>query len=207
MVLTLIGMSGTGKSYWSKKLEEKGFVRYCCDDLVEELLGSELKKLGYQGIQDVAKWMGQPYQPRYPQTSKRYLDLEKQVMQNICKTLKDTSKTSNIIIDTTGSVIYTGKEILEALSQLSTIIFLEVPQSIKDTMLKLYLEDPKPVIWGSSFKKKKGETDMQALARCYPLLLSYRTKLYKKYADIVLDYFTLRKQGFTYEDFLKMVQT
>ncbi len=89
MILTLIGMSGTGKTYWSKKLEEKGFIGYCCDDLVEELLGNELKKLGYQGIQDVSKWMGQPYDAEYKETSATYLQVETAIMQ---KLLNDIAK-------------------------------------------------------------------------------------------------------------------
>jgi len=44
MTISLVGMSGTGKTYWSKQLESKGFKRFCCDDLIGEKLGTVLKK-------------------------------------------------------------------------------------------------------------------------------------------------------------------
>ena len=70
MVITFIGMSSVGKSAWSTKLEElKGFRRYCCDDLIEKYLGPEFKALGYLGINDVSRWMGQPYDQRYKKTA------------------------------------------------------------------------------------------------------------------------------------------
>ena len=37
--LSLIGMSGAGKSYWSKRMESLGFQVYSCDDLIAERLG------------------------------------------------------------------------------------------------------------------------------------------------------------------------
>ena len=38
MKISIVGMSGSGKTYWSKKLESEGFKRFCCDDLIEEKL-------------------------------------------------------------------------------------------------------------------------------------------------------------------------
>ena len=47
MRLSLIGMAGAGKSFWSGRLGLKGFNVFCCDELIAEKLGSELK--GPQG--------------------------------------------------------------------------------------------------------------------------------------------------------------
>ena len=77
-------MSGSGKSYWSKKLQAKGFKRFCCDDLIEKKLENELKKLGYSGIQDVAKWMGQPFDTQYLRSSKEYLNAIKSRVTRYC---------------------------------------------------------------------------------------------------------------------------
>ena len=83
MKLSIIGMSGSGKSYWSKKLqEEKGFKRFCCDDIIEQKLSHELKKFGYSGLHDVGKWMGQPFDPQYVKRSKNiYILRTKQRMK------------------------------------------------------------------------------------------------------------------------------
>lgn len=206
MIITLIGMSGTGKSHWSKKLEKKGFVRYCCDDLIEELLGNDLKKLGYSGIADVSKWMGQPYDKQYSKTSRAYLEREIQVTKRFLREVKKNKK-KDIVIDTTGSVIYTGEDILKLLAELTRVIYLETPQSVQDDMFQLYIKDPKPVIWGGVFTKKRGESDRDALARCYPKLLKTRSQKYKKMAHKKLDYHALRTPKYTVTDFLAAVKT
>src|ERR1039457_799049 len=109
MKISLIGMSGSGKSYWSKQLEKKGFKRFGCDDMIEKKLHIDLNRLGLNGIHDVAKWMGYPYEKKYKTANKKYLDLEKQIMREILYFLKNEAKTDeNIVIDTTGSVIYSG---------------------------------------------------------------------------------------------------
>lgn len=206
MRITLIGMSGAGKTHWSKKLVKKGFMHLCCDSLVEEKLDKELKPLGFSGIKDVARWMGQPYDKQYPETSEKYLSLEKEVMRELIKGLKaNIFRKKNIVIDTTGSVIYTGKMIMDALSELTKVVYLDTCESAVKKMHELYLKDPKPVFWGKAFKKKNSEDDKDALASCYPNLLRYRTKKYKEYAHQTLEYFFLRQAGFTVSKFLSEV--
>ncbi len=182
MRVSLVGMSGSGKTYWSKKFEENGFVRFCCDDIIEKKLENELKPLGYSGIADVSKWMGQPYDTRYEEASQKYLTFERETMQEIFEVITALPFEQNVIIDTTGSVIYTGDVILSKLLEISRVIYLETSQSVQKEMYELYIRDPKPVIWGTSFNKKIGETDMEALARCYPQLLEYRSKKYAQHS-------------------------
>lgn len=205
MKLTFIGMSNTGKTHWSKKLERMGFVRFCCDDLIEERLEKELKRQGYRGIADVAKWMGQPYETRYGKTSKQYLAAERETMNYVLKLVDALALTTSVVIDTTGSVIYHGDRILNALKKRTTVVYLETPASVQKEMHQLYLKDPKPVIWGKSFKKTDQETDTDALARCYPQLLAYRTRRYEGLADITLDYFMLRQKHLTPKILLQLI--
>jgi shikimate kinase len=186
-------MSNAGKTYWSKKLEANGFIRYGCDEMIENKLGPQLKKLGFKGIKDVAKWMGQPYEKQHKKNSLTYLDFEKQIMREILSNIKQMDLRKNVVIDTTGSVIYTGDDILNMLSESSIIVYLTTPASVKKIMYENYIKNPKPVFWGDVFSKRKGETNLQALSRCYPELLSYRQKKYQQYAKITLDYSGLRK--------------
>ncbi len=206
MKISLIGMSGSGKTYWAKKLKAEGFKYFCCDDLIEKKLGGELKQLGHAGIKEVASWMGQPFDERYSERSKKYLRCEKEVMNEIFEALEHISDIHDVVIDTTGSVVYTGKNILKKLSLLTKDIYLQVPQKVKDDMYRLYLEDPKPVIWGNSFSKKNGETNIDALRRCYPKLLDFRIKKYKQLAGSALDYYRLRAKNFGIEDFIDLVK-
>ncbi|MFL2772199.1 MAG: hypothetical protein ACJ0DH_01235 [bacterium] len=40
MRLSLIGMSGAGKSYWAKRMQSQGYRSIICDNLIAEQLGT-----------------------------------------------------------------------------------------------------------------------------------------------------------------------
>ena len=107
MRLSLIGMAGSGKSFWSRKLEIQGFRRFCCDDMIAERLLSELKNPDGTPM-SVADWMGFPYEARYREREARYLSLEAEVLGDLVDYLESGKEAlqENIIVDTTGSVIY-----------------------------------------------------------------------------------------------------
>ncbi len=205
MRIALIGMSGSGKTYWSKRLAQRGFVRFCCDDMIEQKLEHELIPLGYAGIADVSRWMGQPYDARYGQTSSKYLQFEEDSMQEIIAAISSLTPAANVVIDTTGSVIYTGSTTLQQLKEVSRIVYLETSQLVQKKMYELYLQDPKPVIWGSSFDKKTGETDLSTLARCYPDLIAYRNKRYQQYADCTIAYSVHQQKNLSIDQFLALI--
>ncbi len=187
MVITFIGLSGSGKSYLAHRLvEEKGFTRRNCDALIEERLADELSVDGLSGLDGVAEWMGQPMQETFKSRQDLYLRHERDIMQEIIEDLGDDGwgLEDNIVIDTTGSVIYTGEDILYNLKKRSRLVYLSVPESELEFMFKQYLKEPKPVVWGDSFDQKPGESDRDALARCYPKLIRARQRLYQQYADV-----------------------
>ena len=214
MIISIIGMSGSGKTHWSKKLKDQGFSYIGCDDLIEDKLCPELSNLGYKGVNDVAKWLGQPHEPQFKQNQDKFIQFETEVMQEILWQIKNNSfghrvsknkKTKNIVVDTTGSLIYTSHEVCYNLQQHTIVVHLKVSQSIHKFMLQQYIGDPKPVVWGNNFIKKNNETNECALRRCYPELLQYRDNLYEKYARITLDAGELRSSNFTIDDFLKAI--
>lgn len=204
MILSLIGMSGSGKTHWAKQLEAAGFKRYSWDEMIEERLGDELRQLGYKGINDLAKWMGQPYEQQYAKNSATYLRLEYDVMAEIVAQAKKHPD-EHSIIDTTGSVIYMPDALLKEMKSLSKLVYLYTPMHVQEEMFQLYLADPKPVIWGNSFTKRADESHRDALARCYPQLLAHRTEQYKKLANITMSYFLIHTDEFNYESFLEKV--
>ena len=86
MRLSLVGMSGSGKSFWSGKLSRSGFRRMCCDDLIAARLVAELgSKRG--GIAAVGRWMGFPFEPHYKEREAAYLACEMEVMNQILEEL------------------------------------------------------------------------------------------------------------------------
>lgn len=206
MIISLIGMSNSGKTYWSEKLKSHGFRLFSCDDHIEKRLETVLKNFRFHGTDGMAKWMGQPFDRQYSETSKQYLELERESLENIIQHLYHNGDYKNIVIDTTGSVVHIKGKIMDELAKLTTIIYLDTPAKIRHQMCELYFKNPKPVIWGDNYKRVYGESQLNALKRCYPNLLEYRCKKYKEYAHITLDYFLLRKSGFTTEDFLELLQ-
>ena len=207
MRVSLIGMAGSGKSFWSKKLAQHGFRRFCCDDLIAAKLAPDLT--GPDGTtMEMGTWMGFPYERHYKKRESTYLTYEMEVLIEILDYLAGHKNTreENIVIDTTGSVIYTGEEILQKLCRHTTAIYLLTPPEIQERLLNAYISKPHPMLWRDSFSKKSGETNQEALARCYPQLLSARKRLYARYADVEIDYYRRNEKGFSVTDFLHIVQ-
>ena len=186
--LALIGMSGVGKSYWSKKMEEKGYRWYNCDKMIAEKLGLDLTGKDNSTL-NLAKWMGQPFSERYIEAEKLYLELEEAVVGHICDELEQYTEINKpVVVDTTGSLIYLQKKLLNRLRALTKMVYLRVPEEKHKQLFENFINDPKPVIWEGKFKPLKGETPQNTLRRCYKKLLSYRNERYSLIADYVLDF-------------------
>ena len=204
--LALIGMSGAGKSYWSSKLINQGFHSFCCDDLIEKKLEEFLwlpncKKLS------MAEWMGHPYEPQYIQAEQNYLEFEVEMMESICSFLRENRyQNKNVVVDTTGSLIYTGETLIGCLREITTIVYLKAQLGSIKAMYETFLRDPKPVLWQGRFNKQPQESNQEALLRCYPELLRSRQREYERYADVVIDFETLHKRGFGVKAFLETIQ-
>src|SRR5215831_20068147 len=93
MRLALVGMSGSGKTFWTKKLSEKGAPAIFCDDQIEQRLAPRLRPGGYSGIHGVAAWMGWPDSPTYAEREAEYLKEEIAALEEILAGLqKDRAK-------------------------------------------------------------------------------------------------------------------
>lgn len=203
MHISLIGMSNIGKSHWSRQLvATEGFERIDCDALVENKLAGELVKLGYRGIHDVAKWMGQPYDAQYPDTSRKYLASEREVMLEVIDRLQ-SKPTKPFVIDTTGSVVYTGADIEAKLKSLTRTVYFEASESHVAKLFERYMANPKPVIWGDQFAVAPGETLPDTLRRCYPKLLAYRAARYRALAHICIPYEKHKASGARWADMVQ----
>ncbi len=206
MRLSLIGMSGSGKSTWSRKLSGLGFRHFCCDDLITKKLAPELTRSNGT-IMELGEWMGFPYKSQYKERESKYLAYEIDVLTEILDYLQSSEDHAeeNIVVDTTGSVIYAGEEILRRLRRCTIVVHLSTPPEVQELMLKAYLANKRPVLWRDFFRKEPNETNDAAIARCYPRLLFSRERLYKQNSDVTIDYYTLNKNGFGANDFFNRV--
>ena len=206
--LSLIGMSGSGKSQWSLGLAEKGFTRFCCDDMIAARLTSDLVQP--DGIfMEMGRWMGFPYQARYKEREEKYLAMEIEVLGQIVDEFENRGETlgENVVVDTTGSVIYAGDALLARLRRYTTVVHFAVPAAIQSQMLQAYMASPRPVLWRGLFERSPGESAEAALTRCYGKLLASREALYRKHADVTLDYHLRSREDFTVSDLLKAVES
>ena len=205
MQFTLIGMSGVGKSHWSKKVEAQGFRRYSCDELIAERFGAELGKKG-KATQNLAKWMGQPYSKDYEDAEARYLELENDVVTRICDELEfGSQKHKPVVVDTTGSLVYLKETLLKRLRKLTRTVLLSIPVNKNEELFEAYLQDPKPVIWNGKYLPFEWENRQKALARCYRELLSFRKERYELMSDYNMDYSFHHNSETTVEDLLEFV--
>jgi shikimate kinase len=180
-------MSNIGKSHWAKILASKGYTPIACDALIERKLAPELVQQGYAGIGGVARWMGQPFDAQYSLTSAHYLAAERDVMEETLMQLKNGSDRP-AVIDTTGSVIYTGDDIESRLRTLTRVVYLEASPAHQAALFDRYVNNPKPVIWGGLYAPHPGEVPAEALKRCFPELLRRRAALYARMAHVIIPY-------------------
>jgi hypothetical protein len=206
MRVSLIGMAGSGKSYWSMRLAEHGFRRFCCDDLIAAKLAPELKRPDGTAMQ-VSQWMGFPYDPHYKERESKYMACELEVLTQILGYLESREKhpEENIVVDTSGSVIYAGESILRKLGRYTTIAYLLTPPELQGQLLQAYISNPHPMVWGDVFRRDPGETNRQALARSYPRLVAARQRLYERYAAVTIGYYRRMEEGFGVREFLSAV--
>jgi len=192
--LSLIGMSGSGKSHWVKNLAALGCPTVCCDDQIEARLAAILRAGGYEGINGVAAWMGWPDSPAYPEREAEYLREEIATLDELLTALeKDPQR--ELVIDTTGSVICTGNHILHRLRKLTTVVYLAASEQEVDLLIQRYLRDPKPVLWQGVFQQRPGETPQDTVVRCYPLLLAARRRSYEALAHLTLPTLVTREMS------------
>ena len=203
--LSLIGMSGAGKSHWAQKLAAAGFRAISIDDRIEQRLAPELAAGGYKGIGGVAAWMGWPDQPAYREREKKYLNCE---MESMSEALEEAQAAGEegMVLDTTGSVVYTGENICHRLQSLTTVVYLEASVAEEKLLIKRYLSDPKPVLWSDQFVPRPGESARDAIARCYPQLIAQRKKLYERTAHRTISLDRLRNSAPDARGFLELIE-
>lgn len=180
----LMGMSGTGKSHWSRRLAKACAAQHIeYDDLIGR--SPELSALlaSYPGHDRAAKmghYLGMPWTAGFDDKEERFLALEGRIMN-------ENLPASGTILDLSGSAVY-HPEAMARIAETGLVIYLEASPDAQDEMFEMFIKHPKPVCWRGMFKPLSGETNEESLKRCYPLLLKQRDALYRVYADVIVPY-------------------
>jgi len=122
--------------------------------------------------------MGWPDSPTYSQREADYLAEEIGVLDTVLTGL-ERDRARELILDTTGSVIYTGNNVLLRLRRQMTVVYLAASAEEQQLLIERYLTDPKPVLWRGAFQPRKDETPRESVARCYPALIAARRQSYE----------------------------
>jgi shikimate kinase len=190
--IALIGMSGSGKTFWTKKLAAAGWPAISCDDRIEQRLAPRLAAGGYAGINGVAAWMGWPDSAAYAERESQYLAEEISVLDEML-TESEKHPEKPLVLDTTGSVIYAGNNLLMRLRRQMKLVYLAASAKEQQLLIERYLTDPKPVLWRGAFQAKAGELPHETVGRCYPALIAARRRSYEALAHCTLQVAELRE--------------
>ena len=188
MRIALIGMSGAGKSYWSHRLARSGFERFGCDDHIGRELAGTLG-LADSSLEGLGRWMGYPHEEGFADREAQYLDLEHRVMSRFLSELEHRPENGapSLVIDTTGSVIYLGDDLLRRLQRATVVVYLAAPPEKRQVLLAAYRAFPRPVVWQGHFRPKPGEDPAAALERNYMDLLADRDRRYRACAHVEIE--------------------
>jgi len=160
---------------------------------------------GYAGINGVAAWMGWPDSATYSERESEYLAEEIHTLDEILTELEKHPETS-LVLDTTGSVIYIGNNLLMRLRRQMTIVHLAASSEEEQLLIERYLSDPKPVLWRGAFQSRRDEKPRETVTRCYPALIAARRQSYEALAHCTLQVSLLRDRSLSAAAFLKMIQ-
>jgi shikimate kinase len=203
--LALVGMSGAGKTFWTKKLATEGWTAISCDDRIEGKLASRLAAGGHTGINGVAAWMGWPDSAKYAERESQYLEEEIHTLGEALTGLEREPE-KPVVLDTTGSVIYSGNNLLLRLRRRMTVVYLAASAEEQQLLIERYLSDPKPVLWRGAFQPKKGEAPRETVTRCYPTLIAARRQSYEALAHCTLQVAELRDPKLDAKAFIEKIQ-
>jgi len=173
--IAFIGMSNIGKSYTAMRLATKyDFNLVEVDKLIWE-------NLGHDSMDAFAAWQGHPYTGGYGEREAHSISLETRATRKALTTQK-----RNPVIDTTGSVIYTDKDVLQSLTKSFYVVYIQAVAEHLERLKVQYFQQPKPLIWAGHYQKLDGLTETESILECYPALLKTRGKAYAALADMTL---------------------
>lgn len=187
--LAFVGMSNIGKSYTAMRLATKyDFNLIEVDKIISE-------NLGHDSMDAFAQWQGHPYTDGYAQREAESIALETRATKQALATDR-----RNPMIDTTGSVIYTDKEVLKTLREDYYTVYIEAMDDHLERLKSQYFKRPKPLVWAGHYKQLEGKTKTESILECYPKLLLSRGDSYAALADSTLPSTMILDPEVTIED-------
>ncbi len=210
-VITLMGMSGVGKTYLSLMLAEQGWFHYSCDlEIGTRYLGTEIEKtLGEpnrvvaEDLSQLSQYVGRlgdlPYD-EFKRRQEQYYDAECQSLEEL-KTVVSQAKAdgfTNVVNDSTGSFCeISDTKLFDSVDERSLIVYIKANAEEEKQVLKRAQDYPKPMFfsperfdfWVAEFLADKGlsssdDINADEFSRwVFPRLFENRLPKYQAIAD------------------------
>ncbi len=164
--ITLIGMSGVGKSYLANKMAGWGWVNYSCDDLIsEKYLKNELDGDDADAMDALSKFVGRIgnagkgglVRDEFKRRQQLYYDAECQALRDMLPALDEAHGRKNSFInDSAGSLCeIEDKELIAAIGEKTLFVYLKVGQEDHKELLQRAIEYPKPLYFPPTFFRER----------------------------------------------------
>ncbi|PCK00369.1 MAG: hypothetical protein COA45_00885 [Zetaproteobacteria bacterium] len=207
--ITLIGMSGAGKTHISCQLEAQGWVNYSCDFVIgDKYLKEELSGVGPVTADDIgalSEYLGKLGNPEkcgflldlFKQRQKAYYDAEVSALHAMGDALSDAQ--GDFLHDSTGSLCELEDDsLMEKIGMQTLFVYLKTDEKTEQTLLQRAREYPKPLFFPPVFLEQKladflnefglggvSEIDPDDFSRwVFPILFEARKPKYQKLADL-----------------------
>jgi len=207
--ITLIGMSGAGKTHISCQLEKWGWYNYSCDYVIgDKYLRDQLENaegLSTDDISAISTYLGKLGNPDmggfdlalFKKRQKAYYDAEVKALYAMGRELLDTDK--HFVHDSTGSLCeITDEEVLRQIGTQTMFVYLKTGEAEEQEVLKRASEYPKPLFFPPDFLDDKlsqyieenslsgvEEIEPDEFSRwVFPILFDARKPKYQRLADL-----------------------
>ena len=149
--LSFVGMSNVGKSHRSKILQrELDFIWFHVDGEIQKLFG-------FESMDEVSTWLGQPTSEGRNEREAQYLKVE----NRLTKQASMQTNGKNLVFDTTGSVVHLDTSTIKVLREYCLVVHLDVREDSLYDMVEKYFKHTKPMIWRGYYNRGAGETPSQ----------------------------------------------
>ena len=160
-VITLMGMSGVGKTHLSLMLAEEGWFHYSCDfEIGTRYLGAEIEatlgeknRIVAEDISQLSNYVGRlgdlPLS-EFKRRQQQYLKAECAALRELKNAVREVTqdKYKHIINDSTGSMCEIDDEVLfDGIDENSLIVYIKANAQEEKAVLKRAQEYPKPMFF------------------------------------------------------------